>query len=101
MVSSVKKSQFFDSMLNFLKELFLLGIQYLWKILQDQLLASILYQLKDEDTELIVIFKNSLVEESFEFDDKYTIIFDGVKRSRKIAYKIDVNDITTYILKRK
>jgi len=63
--------------------------------------GTILYQLKDEDTELIVIFKNSLVEESFEFDDKYTIIFDGVKRSRKITYKIDVNDITTYILKRK
>ena len=63
--------------------------------------GTILYHLKDEDTELIVIFKNSLIEETFEFDEKYTIIFDGEKRSRKITKKIDVNDITTYILKRK
>jgi pullulanase len=63
--------------------------------------GTILYQLKDEDTELIVIFKNSLIEETFEFEDKYTIIFDGSKRSRKITNKIEVNDITTYILKRK
>ncbi len=41
------------------------------------------------------------MEETFEFEDKYTIIFDGEKRARKITYKIDVNDITTYILKRK
>ena len=63
--------------------------------------GTIQYHLKDEDTELIVIFKNSFIKETFEFENKYTIIFDGEKRSRKITNKINVSDITTYILKRK
>ncbi len=63
--------------------------------------GTIFYQLKDEDTELIVLFKNSSGEETFNFDDRYTLIFDGQKRSRKIITKLVVDDITTYILKRK
>ncbi len=63
--------------------------------------GTIFYQLKDEANELIILFKNSTVKETFEFDDRYTLIFDGEKRARKIITKLDVNDITTYILKRK
>ena len=63
--------------------------------------GTILYKLKDEETELIVIFKNTCAEETFEFENRYTLIFDGEKRSRKIINKLVVNDITTYILKRK
>jgi len=63
--------------------------------------GTIYYELKDEETDLIVIFKNSFIPETFELDTKYTLIFDGKKRSRKITSKLEVNDITTYILKRK
>lgn len=63
--------------------------------------GTILYKLKDEETDLIVIFKNSMEEEVFELDDKYAIIFDGKGRSRRVVTRIVVNDITTYILKRK
>jgi len=64
-------------------------------------LGTVFYQLKDEDNELIVLFKNTTEEETFNFDDRYVLIFDGKTRSRKIVTKLDVNDITTYILKRK
>ena len=63
--------------------------------------GTILYKLKDTENDLIVIFKNNFSEETFEFDDRYTLIFDGEVRSRKIVTKIVVKDITTYILKRK
>ena len=63
--------------------------------------GTIFYQLKDEELELIVIFKNSYSKETFDFDDRYILIFDGEARSRKIVTKLDVDDITTYILKRK
>ncbi len=63
--------------------------------------GTIYYKLKDEDTELIVLFKNNTALETFEFDDRYILIFDGESRSRKIITKLDVSDITTYILKRK
>ena len=63
--------------------------------------GTILYKLKDEDNELIVIFKNSEVKETFDFENRYVLIFNGEIRSRKIITKIDVSDITTYILKRK
>lgn len=63
--------------------------------------GTILYKLKDDDTDLIVIFKNSTVEETFELEDKYSVIFDGKGRSRRVVTRIVVDDITTYILKRK
>ena len=63
--------------------------------------GSILYHLKDEETELIVIFKNSYSKETFDFENRYILIFDGETRSRKIVTKLDVDNITTYILKRK
>lgn len=63
--------------------------------------GTIFYKLQDEDRELVVIFKNSTVKETIDFGAKYTVIFDGEKRSRKITSKMDVSDITTYILKRK
>ncbi|MBN2604790.1 MAG: hypothetical protein JXR62_03055, partial [Bacilli bacterium] len=63
--------------------------------------GTITYRLKDEEDEIIVIFKNSTITENFVFDSKYTLIFDGQKRSRRIINKIEVDDITTYILKRK
>jgi len=63
--------------------------------------GSITYKLQNEDEEIIVIFKNSFTKETFEFDDRYTMIFDGESRSRKILNKLEVEDISTYILKRK
>ena len=63
--------------------------------------GTIFYKLKDEENELIVLFKNSTVKETFDFENRYILIFDGEARSRKIVTKLDVSDITTYILKRK
>ncbi|MCK5761566.1 MAG: type I pullulanase [Candidatus Izimaplasma sp.] len=63
--------------------------------------GTILYKLKDQENELIVIFKNSKGKETFDFENRYVLIFNGEIRSRKIITKLDVNDITTYILKRK
>lgn len=63
--------------------------------------GTILYKLKDTENDFIVIFKNSFIEETFDFDDRYTLIFNGETRSRKIVNKLVVKDITTYILKRK
>jgi len=63
--------------------------------------GTILYKLKDSETELIVIFKNNKEKEVIHFDDKYTLIYDGAKRSRRVISKIEVNDISTHILKRK
>ncbi len=34
-------------------------------------------------------------------DGKYTLIYDGMTRSRRILSKIELNEIGTYILKRK
>ena len=48
-----------------------------------------------------LIFKNSFIEEEIEFDDKYSLIFDGNTRSRRVITKLKINDVTTYILKRK
>ncbi len=63
--------------------------------------GTIIYTLKDHENELKVIFKNNDEREMIHFDDKFTLIFDGEKRSRRILSKLEVNDITTYILKRK
>jgi len=63
--------------------------------------GTIIYKLKDQETDLIVIFKNSFIEEEIEFDDKYSLIFDGNTRSRRVITKLKINDVTTYILKRK
>jgi pullulanase len=63
--------------------------------------GTILYRLKDLETELVVIFKNNNTKETFDLDGRYTLIFDGEKRSRRILTKINVDDITTYILKKK
>lgn len=63
--------------------------------------GTILYKLKDNEHELIVIFKNNTVKETFYLDDRYTLLFDGQKRTRRLLSKINMEDITTYILKRK
>lgn len=63
--------------------------------------GTITYHLKDEDTELLVFFKNSTDLETIDLDDKYAVIFDGKGRSRRIVTRIELNAITTYILKRK
>lgn len=63
--------------------------------------GTILYKLNDDENDLIVIFKNSYIKESFDFEHRYVLIFNGEIRSRKIVTKLDVSDITTYILKRK
>ncbi|QMS84456.1 type I pullulanase [Candidatus Xianfuyuplasma coldseepsis] len=63
--------------------------------------GTIRYELEDEETKLIVIFKNNTTKETFNLDDKYTLIFDGRKRSRRLLTKINVDEISTYILKRK
>jgi len=63
--------------------------------------GTIIYNLKDTDTELIVIFKNNDEREVIPLDGKYTLIYDGVTRSRRIISKLEVNEISTLILKRK
>ncbi len=63
--------------------------------------GTILYRLKDLDNELLVIFKNNEVKETFPLDGRYTLVFDGRKRTRRLLSKINVDEITTYILKRK
>jgi pullulanase len=63
--------------------------------------GTIIYSLKDHENELKVIFKNNDEREMIHFDNKYTLIFDGKQRSRRVLSKLEVNDITTYILKRK
>ncbi len=63
--------------------------------------GTIIYTLKDATTELRVIFKNNDEREMIHFDEKFTLIFDGEKRSRRVLSKLELNEITTYILKRK
>jgi pullulanase len=63
--------------------------------------GTIRYHLKDLETELIVIFKNNTQKETFNLDGRYTLIFDGYKRTRRLLTKINMDEITTYILKRK
>ncbi|MCF7927250.1 MAG: type I pullulanase [Candidatus Izimaplasma sp.] len=63
--------------------------------------GTILYRLKDNENELLVIFKNNTEKETFELDEEYTLIFDGEKRSRRVLNKINVKDISTYIIKKK
>ncbi len=63
--------------------------------------GTIIYKLQDIETELVVIFKNNTEKETFTFDHKYTLIFDGRSKSRRLLSKINVDEITTYILKRK
>lgn len=63
--------------------------------------GTILYKLKDNENELLVIFKNNEAKETFHLDGRFTLLFDGRKRTRRLLSKINVEDITTYILKRK
>ena len=63
--------------------------------------GTIRYQLKDNETDLIVIFKNNEEKETFALDGRYTLLFDGRKRTRRLLSKINVDEISTYILKRK
>ncbi|MCF7925876.1 MAG: type I pullulanase, partial [Candidatus Izimaplasma sp.] len=63
--------------------------------------GTIHYKLKDPETSLIVIFKNNTAKETFDLDGRHTLIFDGKNRSRRILTKINIDDITTYILKKK
>ncbi len=63
--------------------------------------GTLLYELKDNENEIIVIFKNNTEKETFDLNGKYTLIFDGRKKTRRLLSKINVEEITTYILKRK
>jgi len=63
--------------------------------------GTVRYELKDPETELLVIFKNNETKETFNLQGRHTLIFDGRKRSRRQLTKINVDDIGTYILKRK
>jgi len=63
--------------------------------------GTIKYHLKDSEHDILVIFKNNEEKETFELDGRYTLIFDGRKRTRRQLTKINVDEITTYILKRK
>lgn len=63
--------------------------------------GTIRYELKDPEHQILVIFKNNTEKETFALDGRYTLIFDGRKRSRRLLSKINVEEISTYILKRK
>jgi pullulanase len=63
--------------------------------------GTLLYRLQDEEADLIVIFKNNDEREVIPFEGRYTLIFDGMNRSRRILSKIELAEIGTYILKRK
>lgn len=63
--------------------------------------GTIIYTLNDGNQEIKVIFKNNDKTEQINFDGRYTLIFDGEERSRRMISKLEIDDITTYILKRK
>ena len=63
--------------------------------------GTITYKLEDENHALIVFFKQEKTPETIELDGKYSLIFNGEKRCRKIVESIELNDVSTYILKRK
>ncbi len=63
--------------------------------------GTIRYQLKSDEHDIIVLFKNSTEPEYLEFEHRYQVIFDGKQRSRRVVQKLEISDITTYILKRK
>ena len=63
--------------------------------------GTIKYQLEDEQHALLVFFKQEASKETIELDGKYSLIFNGEKRCRKLVESIELKDITTYILKRK
>jgi len=64
-------------------------------------LGTIRYELQDEQHSLLVFFKQEASKETIELDGKYSLIFNGEKRCRKLVDSIELDDITTYILKRK
>lgn len=63
--------------------------------------GTIIYKLKDLENDLMVIFKNNETKETIELKGRYNLIFDGRKKSRRLLTKINIEEITTYILKRK
>ncbi len=63
--------------------------------------GTIIYRLKDLETDMVVIFKNNEEKETIDLEGRYNLIFDGRKKSRRLLTKINVDEITTYILKRK
>jgi pullulanase len=63
--------------------------------------GTIRYELKDNENHFIVIFKNNEEKETFNLQGRFTLIFDGRKRTRRLLNKINVDEISTYILKRK
>ena len=63
--------------------------------------GTIIYRLKDVENDIIVIFKNNTEKETIDLEGRYNLIFDGRKKSRRLLAKINVDEITTYILKRK
>ncbi|AIO18683.1 Pullulanase [Candidatus Izimaplasma bacterium HR1] len=63
--------------------------------------GTIIYKLKDVENDIIVIFKNNQEKETIDLEGRYNLIFDGRKKSRRLLAKINVDEITTYILKRK
>lgn len=63
--------------------------------------GTILYHLTDSEHSILVIFKNNQEKETFNLDDRYILLFDGVKKTRRLLTKINVEDIGVSILKRK
>ncbi len=63
--------------------------------------GTILYHLRMPEEELLVIFKNNTIKETIPLDGRYILIYDGIKKTRRIITKIVVDDIGVSILKRK
>ncbi|WP_168169703.1 type I pullulanase [Candidatus Izimaplasma sp. ZiA1] len=63
--------------------------------------GTIRYSLFDESTDIIVIFKNNFSKEDFVLENDYTMIFDGEKATKKQVNRLEISDVSTYILKRR
>ncbi len=63
--------------------------------------GTILYYMRSPLEELLVIFKNNTQKETIPLDGRYVLIYDGVKKTRRIITKITITDIGALILKKK
>lgn len=63
--------------------------------------GTIIYEMADKKTHLIIFFKNNTKEETFTFDDAFDIIYQSEHQTKTQVKQITLNDISTTILKLK
>ncbi len=63
--------------------------------------GTIIYELANEDTHLIIFFKNNQKEETFTFDTPFDIIYQSENQMENDIKRITLDEISTTILKLK